>query len=109
MPPFPERESSLLAKLKKKKALAAGIPEEEIAEPTKPVNGHSTSENETSSQPGSSEAPQPTPIASAPSLLTTNNSAGSGLLVEVFENTSSTVFGSAPTTLSPGAEDNLKK
>jgi hypothetical protein len=108
MPPFPERESSLLAKLKKKKALAAGIPEEEVVEPGKPtINGH------TSPDPAPAPAAEPAAIPvvinnqSPPPVV--QNNASAGLLVDVFETSSSTVHSSAPTTLSPGAEDNLKK
>ena len=109
MPPFPERESSLLAKLKKKKALAAGITEEELVESTKPtINGH------TSPEPAA--APVAEQPAAAPPIVNNQspppviqNNASAGLLVDVFESSSSTVQGSAPTTLSPGAEENLKK
>ncbi|XP_028404796.1 AP-2 complex subunit alpha-2-like [Dendronephthya gigantea] len=111
MPPFPERESSLLAKLKKKKALAAGIPEEEEAEANKPtINGH------VSPEPVTTPAPATEPTAAIPALIynqspqpAVQNNASAGLLVDVFETSSSTVHSSAPTTLSPGAEGNLKK
>lgn len=108
MPPFPERESSLLAKLKKKKALATGITEEEVAEPAKPtINGHTSPEPATTPSPAV-ELPVANPLTlnnkSPPSLVQS-----AGLLVDVFETSSSTVHSSAPTTLSPGAEENLKK
>ena len=107
MPPFPERESSLLAKLKKKKALAAGIPEEEIAEPVKPtVNGHTSPDPAPAAEPA---APNPVVINNPSPPAVVQNNASSGLLVDVFESSSSTVHSSAPTTLSPGAEENLKK
>lgn len=109
MPPFPERESSLLAKLKKKKALAAGVPEEEVAEPAKPmINGHNSPE-QVRTAPSPAELPNPAIInnSSPPSEVQHNTSAG--LLVDVFETSSSTVNSSAPTTLSAGAEENLKK
>ena len=111
MPPFPERESSLLAKLKKKKALAAGIQEEEVVEPVKPVvNGQGSLE--------AAPVNAPEPVApnligiggsnqGAPAVVPENSAAG--LLVDVFETSSTTVHSSAPTTLSPGAEENLTK
>ena len=109
MPPFPERESSLLAKLKKKKALAAGIAEEELVESAKPtINGHTS--------PETVAAPAAEPPAVTPPMINNQspppvvqNNASAGLLVDVFETSSSTVHSSAPTTLSPGAEENLKK
>ncbi len=109
MPPFPERESSLLAKLKKKKALAAGIPEEEVTEPVKPtINGHTSPELVSAP---AAEPPAANPVVinnpSPPSIV--QNNASAGLLVDVFETSSSTVHSSAPTTLSPGADENLKK
>ena len=113
MPPFPERESSLLAKLKKKKAMAAGITEEELAEPAKPtINGHSSPETSPVNAPAPvAQPPAANPVTinnPSPPAVVQNNASG-GLLVDVFETSSTTVHSSAPTTLSPGAEENLKK
>ena len=109
MPPFPERESSLLAKLKKKKALAAGIAEEDIVEPKPAVNGQASPGD----PPTPVSVPEPVPAIligmPAPHLNRPPAVASGGLLVDVFETSSTTVHSSAPTTLSQGAEDNLRK
>ncbi|XP_037373226.1 AP-2 complex subunit alpha-2 isoform X2 [Talpa occidentalis] len=107
MPPFPERESSILAKLKKKKGPRAPADLEEAKrERSADVNG----------------GPEPTP-ASASTMSTPSPSAdllglgsappaptgplassGGGLLVDVFSDSLSTV---AP--LAPGSEDNFAR
>ena len=111
MPPFPERESSLLAKLKKKKALAAGVKSEEVEESKPTVNGQAS--------PNAVAVPVSVPEPAPANLIgmnaTQQNSQpavpnnAAGLLVDVFETSTATVHSSAPTVLSPGAEDNLKK
>ncbi|KAJ7390946.1 AP-2 complex subunit alpha-2 [Desmophyllum pertusum] len=123
MPPFPERESSILAKLKKKKQEKAGMVEkEEKSEPAEkptangqvpPVHVHVANEV-------SVPAPNPAlqadlfgaePAVSAP---VTNNfgppemGGGGGLLVDVFEMPAAPIAGSAP-SITPGAEENIKK
>ncbi|XP_078346007.1 AP-2 complex subunit alpha-2-like [Oculina patagonica] len=118
MPPFPERESSILAKLKKKKKEKAGILEkEEKSEPVeKPTaNGQVPVANEVSV---SVSAPNPALQAdlfhTEPAAPMTNNFAapeaggGGGLLVDVFEMPAAPITGSAP-SITPGAEENIKK
>ncbi|XP_071954711.1 AP-2 complex subunit alpha-2-like [Antedon mediterranea] len=124
MPPFPERESSLLAKLKKKKPL--GFQEEEKtkskAMPGVSINnvgGESSTDDPTPQmqQPPLPTAPpasidllgldsQPASLNAAP---TTNNSS---LLVDMFGSPPSapaSVSMGDPNTLSPGAEENFNK
>ncbi|XP_033095544.1 AP-2 complex subunit alpha-2-like [Anneissia japonica] len=124
MPPFPERESSLLAKLKKKKPL--GFQEEEKAK-TKAMPGVSI--NNVGGESSTDDVPPPSqtlPSAPAPSVdllgldaqpasfsapPATNNSS---LLVDMFGGAPSapppnSVSIGDPNTLSPGAEENFNK
>ncbi|PFX11439.1 AP-2 complex subunit alpha-2, partial [Stylophora pistillata] len=116
MPPFPERESSILAKLKKKKQEKTGIIEKE--EKSEPVEKPTTNGQVPVAI---NETPAPNP-ALQPDLLgtettvskpVTNNfgppeTGGGGLLVDVFEMPATPVAGSAP-SITQGAEENIKK
>uniref|UniRef100_A0A2C9JDQ6 AP-2 complex subunit alpha n=1 Tax=Biomphalaria glabrata TaxID=6526 RepID=A0A2C9JDQ6_BIOGL len=129
MPPFPERESSILAKLKKKKPTAA--PEGETKEkehraiPQAQINSSETSAappaaSTTITLGGSSAGGggtvdllglEPTPPAPSAAV-----SSGLNFLVDVFgDQPSSTTngfdstFGSGSSGLTPGAEENYKK
>ncbi|XP_033059903.1 AP-2 complex subunit alpha-2 isoform X2 [Trachypithecus francoisi] len=108
MPPFPERESSILAKLKKKKGPSTVTDLEDTKrERSVDVNGGpepapaSTSAMSTPSPSadllGLGAAP-PAPVGPPPS------SGGGGLLVDVFSDSASVV---AP--LAPGSEDNFAR
>lgn len=112
MPPFPERESSILAKLKKKKQEKTGIVEkEEKAEPAeKPTTNGQV--------PIAIEDVSPNPALQADligtgSALVTNNFAapetGGSLLVDVFDMPTAPVVAGGIPSITPGAEENLKK
>ncbi|XP_076971434.1 AP-2 complex subunit alpha-2 isoform X5 [Tamandua tetradactyla] len=107
MPPFPERESSILAKLKKKKGPSTvtdleGTRRERGAdinggtEPT-PISASATSTPSPSADLLGLGAAPPAPAGPPPP-------AGGGLLVDVFSDSVSTV---AP--LAPGSEDNFAR
>uniref|UniRef100_G3T2S6 AP-2 complex subunit alpha n=1 Tax=Loxodonta africana TaxID=9785 RepID=G3T2S6_LOXAF len=108
MPPFPERESSILAKLKKKKGPGTVTDLEETKrERSTDVNGGAEpapASASTASTPSPSAdllglgAVPPTPAGPPPS------SGGGGLLVDVFSDSASAV---AP--LAPGSEDNFAR
>ncbi|CAH3179775.1 unnamed protein product [Porites evermanni] len=115
MPPFPERESSILAKLKKKKKEKAGIldKEEKAEPPEKPTaNGQIHVANEV---PAPNPALQADLIGTAPSPVANNIAAvdpgaGGGLLVDVFDMPAVPSIGGGGTpSVTPGAEENLKK
>ncbi|KAM4652596.1 AP-2 complex subunit alpha-1 [Discoglossus pictus] len=100
MPPFPERESSILAKLKKKKGPGAVTElEEGKKEQNSEING--------GVDPTPSTASTPSPSAdllglrAAPVTASAAPSSGN-LLVDVFSDTTS-----ATATIAPGAEDNF--
>lgn len=112
MPPFPERESSILAKLKKKKQEKTGIVEkEEKAEPAeKPTTNGQV--------PVAIEDVSPNPALQADLIGTgsapvTNNFAapetGGSLLVDVFDMPTAPVVAGGIPSITPGAEENLKK
>lgn len=114
MPPFPERESSILAKLKKKKQEKTGMVEkEEKAEPAeKPTaNGQVPVANEVQ-VPAPNAALQADLIGAGPAPVTNNFAAAdtgaAGLLVDVFDMPAAPAVGGIP-TITPGAEENLKK
>lgn len=115
MPPFPERESSILAKLKKKKKEKAGIldKEEKAEPPEKPTaNGQIPVANEV---PAPNPALQADLIGTAPSPVANNIAAvdpgaGGGLLVDVFDMPAvPSIGGGGIPSVTPGAEENLKK
>uniref|UniRef100_A0A803T0D7 AP-2 complex subunit alpha n=1 Tax=Anolis carolinensis TaxID=28377 RepID=A0A803T0D7_ANOCA len=101
MPPFPERESSILAKLKKKKG------------PNTVTDLEETKKERNSDMNGSTEATLSTPSPSADLLglgaaPVTNSfpppSSSGSLLVDVFSDTSAN-----PASLAPGSEDNFAR
>ncbi|CAH2325369.1 AP-2 complex subunit alpha-2 isoform X1 [Pelobates cultripes] len=104
MPPFPERESSILAKLKKKKGPSTVTDLEEIKKEksTSDVNG--------GTEPApTSTASTPSPSADllglgAPSATSPVASSAAGLLVDVFADASLPVA-----AVSSGAEDNFSR
>lgn len=119
MPPFPERESSILAKLKKKKQEKTGIVEKEdkpepVEKPT--TNGQVPVVNE---HPPSNPALHADLISAGNAPVVNNFAAasepavggggGGSLLVDVFDMPAATaVLGGVP-SITPGAEENLKK
>ncbi|XP_026525402.1 AP-2 complex subunit alpha-1 [Notechis scutatus] len=101
MPPFPERESSILAKLKKKKGPGAGSElEDGKKDPNSEING--------GMEPSASTASTPSPSADLLGLRATPATASGvpastgNLLVDVFSDSPSTTAG-----LASGAEDNF--
>ncbi|XP_044137564.1 AP-2 complex subunit alpha-1 isoform X2 [Bufo gargarizans] len=100
MPPFPERESSILAKLKKKKGPGAV---NELEEGKKDQNAEINGGVEAT--PSTASTPSPSAdllnLRSAPVTGSAAPSAGN-LLVDVFSDTQS-----ATASLAPGAEDNF--
>uniref|UniRef100_A0A8C5WT47 Adaptor related protein complex 2 subunit alpha 1 n=1 Tax=Laticauda laticaudata TaxID=8630 RepID=A0A8C5WT47_LATLA len=101
MPPFPERESSILAKLKKKKGPGAGSElEDGKKDPNSEING--------GMEPSASTASTPSPSADLLGLRATPATASGApastgnLLVDVFSDSPSTTVG-----LASGAEDNF--
>lgn len=97
MPPFPERESSILAKLKKKKGPGTKTEMEEGKKEQTEVNG--------GVEPAVNASTVSTPSPSADLLgLKSTPASGGSLLVDVFSD-------AMPTTgaLAPGAEDNFSR
>uniref|UniRef100_A0A8C7E075 AP-2 complex subunit alpha n=1 Tax=Naja naja TaxID=35670 RepID=A0A8C7E075_NAJNA len=101
MPPFPERESSILAKLKKKKGPGAGSElEDGKKDPNSEING--------GMEPSASTASTPSPSADLLGLRATPATASGApastgnLLVDVFSDSPSTTAG-----LASGAEENF--
>ncbi|XP_026566697.1 AP-2 complex subunit alpha-1 [Pseudonaja textilis] len=101
MPPFPERESSILAKLKKKKGPGAGSElEDGKKDPNSEING--------GMEPSASTASTPSPSAdllglrAAPATASGAPASTGNLLVDVFSDSPSTTAG-----LASGAEDNF--
>ncbi|KAM9220212.1 AP-2 complex subunit alpha-2 isoform 4-T4 [Dugong dugon] len=109
MPPFPERESSILAKLKKKKGPSTVTDLEETKrERSADVNGGAEP-----APASASAASTPSPSAdllglgavpAAPTGPPPSSGGGGGLLVDVFSDSASAV---AP--LAPGSEDNFAR
>ncbi|XP_060111556.1 AP-2 complex subunit alpha-1 isoform X13 [Heteronotia binoei] len=101
MPPFPERESSILAKLKKKKGPGAGSElDDGKKDPNSEING--------GMEPSASTASTPSPSAdllglrAAPAAASGGPAGAGSLLVDVFSDSPS-----AATGLVPGAEENF--
>ncbi|KAH0626697.1 hypothetical protein JD844_001808 [Phrynosoma platyrhinos] len=101
MPPFPERESSILAKLKKKKGPGAGSElDDGKKDPNSEING--------GMEPSASTASTPSPSAdllglrAAPATASGAPASAGNLLVDVFSDSPS-----AATGLVPGAEENF--
>ncbi|XP_042328677.1 AP-2 complex subunit alpha-1 isoform X4 [Sceloporus undulatus] len=101
MPPFPERESSILAKLKKKKGPGAGSElDDGKKDPNSEING--------GMEPSTSTASTPSPSAdllglrAAPATASGAPASAGNLLVDVFSDSPS-----AATGLVPGAEENF--
>ncbi|KAK9395368.1 AP-2 complex subunit alpha-1 [Crotalus adamanteus] len=101
MPPFPERESSILAKLKKKKGPGAGS---ELDDGKKDPNSEINGSMETSANTASTPSPsadllglRATPVTASGVPTSTSN-----LLVDVFSESPSTAAG-----LASGAEENF--
>ncbi|KAM3823503.1 AP-2 complex subunit alpha-1 isoform 2-T2 [Vipera latastei] len=101
MPPFPERESSILAKLKKKKGPGVGSElEDGKKDPNSEING--------GMEPSASTASTPSPSADLLGLRATPATASGApaptgnLLVDVFSDSPSTTSG-----LASGAEENF--
>ncbi|XP_063156982.1 AP-2 complex subunit alpha-1 isoform X1 [Candoia aspera] len=101
MPPFPERESSILAKLKKKKGPGAGSElDDGKKDPNSEING--------GMEPSASTASTPSPSADLLGLRATPATASGGpastgnLLVDVFSDSPSAAAG-----LASGAEENF--
>nr|XP_008111810.1 PREDICTED: AP-2 complex subunit alpha-1 isoform X5 [Anolis carolinensis] len=101
MPPFPERESSILAKLKKKKGPGAGSElDDGKKDPNSEING--------GMEPSASTASTPSPSAdllglrAAPTSASGAPTSAGNLLVDVFSDSPS-----ATTGLVPGAEENF--
>ncbi|CAI5763221.1 AP-2 complex subunit alpha-2 isoform X4 [Podarcis lilfordi] len=107
MPPFPERESSILAKLKKKKGPNTVTDLEETKkERNSDVNG---STEATLVNASTVSTPSPSAdllgLGTAPTTNSVAAPASSGsLLVDVFSDTSA-----APASLAPGSEDNFAR
>ncbi|XP_034977696.1 AP-2 complex subunit alpha-2 isoform X5 [Zootoca vivipara] len=107
MPPFPERESSILAKLKKKKGPNTVTDLEETKkERNSDVNG---STEATLVNASTVSTPSPSAdllgLGTAPTANSVPAPASSGsLLVDVFSDTSA-----APASLAPGSEDNFAR
>uniref|UniRef100_A0A670ID66 AP-2 complex subunit alpha n=1 Tax=Podarcis muralis TaxID=64176 RepID=A0A670ID66_PODMU len=107
MPPFPERESSILAKLKKKKGPNTVTDLEETKkERNSDVNG---STEATLVNASTVSTPSPSAdllgLGTAPTTNSVPAPASSGsLLVDVFSDTSA-----APASLAPGSEDNFAR
>ncbi|KAG8515717.1 AP-2 complex subunit alpha-2, partial [Galemys pyrenaicus] len=107
MPPFPERESSILAKLKKKKGPSAAADLEEAKrERSADVNG-----GPEPGPAGASTTSTPSPSAdllglgaAPPAPTGPPASSGGGLLVDVFSDSPS-----AAAPLAPGSEDNFAR
>uniref|UniRef100_A0A670JF56 AP-2 complex subunit alpha n=1 Tax=Podarcis muralis TaxID=64176 RepID=A0A670JF56_PODMU len=101
MPPFPERESSILAKLKKKKGPGAGSElDDGKKDPNSEING--------GMEPSASTASTPSPSAdllglrATPAAASGVPSSAGNLLVDVFSDSPSSATG-----LVSGAEDNF--
>ncbi|XP_033026916.1 AP-2 complex subunit alpha-1 isoform X5 [Lacerta agilis] len=101
MPPFPERESSILAKLKKKKGPGAGSElDDGKKDPNSEING--------GMEPSASTASTPSPSAdllglrATPATASGVPSSAGNLLVDVFSDSPSSATG-----LVSGAEDNF--
>ncbi|XP_032093907.1 AP-2 complex subunit alpha-1 isoform X2 [Thamnophis elegans] len=101
MPPFPERESSILAKLKKKKGPGAGSElDDGKKDPNSEINGGMDPSGSTASTPSPSAdllGLRATPATASGAPASTGN-----LLVDVFSDSPSTTTG-----LASGAEDNF--
>ncbi|KAK2565492.1 AP-2 complex subunit alpha-2 [Acropora cervicornis] len=117
MPPFPERESSILAKLKKKKQEKTGIVEKE--DKPEPVEKPTTNGQVPVHPPSNpalhadfisaGNAPVVNNFAAASEPAVGGGGGGGSLLVDVFDMpAATTVLGGVP-SITLGAEENLKK
>lgn len=101
MPPFPERESSILAKLKKKKGPGAVSElEEGKKDPNSEINGGVEATPSTASTP--SPSADLLGLRSAPVTGSAAPASAGNLLVDVFSDTPT-----ATASVAPGAEDNF--
>jgi len=107
MPPFPERESSLLAKLKKKKGGAALVEKEKEEEAAAASNGPS---EQLPTSPPVTTTTSPVKMQPLPTVLSQAAPAVSAPLVDIFEAQPEPVMPStANLTVSPGVEQAVRK
>ncbi|XP_045564179.1 AP-2 complex subunit alpha-2 isoform X3 [Salmo salar] len=113
MPPFPERESSILAKLKRKKGPGNLHPDLDENRKERSVNGGTADHSSTTSNAKVAASPTPsTDLLGLGSTITTQNSApraskGASLLVDVFSGNIAAFPVETPVSVGPVADENF--
>ncbi|XP_014031354.1 AP-2 complex subunit alpha-2 isoform X2 [Salmo salar] len=115
MPPFPERESSILAKLKRKKGPGNLHPDLDENRKERSVNGGTADHSSTTSNAKVAASPTPsTDLLGLGSTITTQNSApraskGASLLVDVFSGNIAAFPVETPVSVGPVADENFSR
>uniref|UniRef100_A0A8C7WDH1 AP-2 complex subunit alpha n=1 Tax=Oncorhynchus mykiss TaxID=8022 RepID=A0A8C7WDH1_ONCMY len=113
MPPFPERESSILAKLKRKKGPGNLHPDLDENRKERSANGGTADHSSTTSNAKVAASPTPsTDLLGLGSTITTQNSAppaskGTSLLVDVFSENIAAFPVETPVAVGPVADENF--
>ncbi|XP_064848099.1 AP-2 complex subunit alpha-2 isoform X1 [Oncorhynchus masou masou] len=113
MPPFPERESSILAKLKRKKGPGNLHPDLDETRKERSANGGTADHSSTTSNAKVAASPTPsTDLLGLGSTITTQNSAppaskGTSLLVDVFSENIAAFPVETPVAVGPVADENF--
>ncbi|XP_029577104.1 AP-2 complex subunit alpha-2 isoform X1 [Salmo trutta] len=113
MPPFPERESSILAKLKRKKGPGNLHPDLDENRKERSVNGGTADHSSTTSNAKVATSPTPsTDLLGLGSTIATQNSApraskGASLLVDVFSGNIAAFPVETPVSVGPVADENF--
>ncbi|XP_052339291.1 AP-2 complex subunit alpha-2 isoform X1 [Oncorhynchus keta] len=113
MPPFPERESSILAKLKRKKGPGNLHPDLDENRKERSANGGTANHSSTTSNAKVAASPTPsTDLLGLGSTITTQNSAppaskGASLLVDVFSENIAAFPVETPVAVGPVADENF--
>ncbi|XP_055755800.1 AP-2 complex subunit alpha-2 isoform X2 [Salvelinus fontinalis] len=115
MPPFPERESSILAKLKRKKGPGNLHPDLDENRKERSANGGTVDHSSTTSNAKVAASPTPsTDLLGLGSTITTQNSAppaskGTSLLVDVFSENIAAFPVETPVAVGPVADENFSR
>ncbi|XP_064848108.1 AP-2 complex subunit alpha-2 isoform X2 [Oncorhynchus masou masou] len=115
MPPFPERESSILAKLKRKKGPGNLHPDLDETRKERSANGGTADHSSTTSNAKVAASPTPsTDLLGLGSTITTQNSAppaskGTSLLVDVFSENIAAFPVETPVAVGPVADENFSR
>ncbi|XP_041740314.1 AP-2 complex subunit alpha-2 isoform X2 [Coregonus clupeaformis] len=117
MPPFPERESSILAKLKRKKGPGNLHPDLDENRKERSVNGGTADHSSTTTNAKVAASPTPSTdllgLGSTPTITTQNSappaSKGASLLVDVFSENLAAFPVETPVAVGPVADENFSR